>query len=492
MIFKMENISKSFFGNKVLDQVNFELKSGEVHALIGGNGAGKSTLVHIASGMLEPDNGKFYLNDRQVAIHSPLDAKKLGISVIHQNPSLIPDMSVAENIFLGTEPRLLKIFVYSLKMNWEAKRILKLLGVSINPNKLVRYTSQHEQYLISIAKSICQKSKILIMDEPTAGLTENERINLFKLINMYKSQGVGIIYISHRLDEISKICDRVTILRDGKHIVTSDVQNLPEKDMVKLMFGRDAKLYFPPILKSSRNELLKVENLTKRPLFNNVNFTLYEGEILGIAGLAGSGKSELAKTIFGHKQRDSGNIFWRQQEVVFNHPIQAVNERFGYVNENRLTSGLMMNMSVRNNLSISSLKKLNRWQFVKVNEEMDESLQNVIDLDIKLSHVDQKVKYLSGGNQQKVMLGRWLMADSAIYLLDEPTKGIDVASRSDLYLKIHELAEQGKGVLIISSDIQELLGLCHRILVMNQGCVIGSLPNHNLTEQKIVQLMNAP
>lgn len=492
MLLRMENISKSFFGNKVLDSVDFEVAAGEVHAIIGGNGAGKSTLINIVSGALPADSGKVFVDNREVDIRSAHDAHQAGISVIYQTPSVIPNMSVAENIFLGMQPRIMKMFVNQYRMNREARRILRLLGISMNPTKPAKLISPREQYLISIARAICHKAKIMIMDEPTASLSEEERQNLFKLIRKYKQEGLAIIYITHRLEEIPQICDRVTILRDGKQVITSRVDALTEREITKLMVGREIDQYFPPILRNNGKELLRVEGLSKAPFLHNVSFTLKQGEILGITGLASSGKSVLARTIFGQLKRDAGEIFWKGEPVHFRHPFQAVQQRFGYVDENRMNAGLFMNMNVSDNLTISSMDKFNRWHFFEKNEEETLSLEQIMKLDIKVSDIKQAIRSLSGGNQQKVMLGRCLMADSEMFLLDEPTHGIDVASRSDIYIKIHELAEMGKGILVISSDVTELLGLCTRIMVMRQGRLAGNVLNEQLTESDIIQLMDEP
>ncbi|MCM2533344.1 sugar ABC transporter ATP-binding protein [Neobacillus pocheonensis] len=490
MLLKMENISKYFFDNKVLDHINFQVKAGEVHALIGRNGAGKSTLINVASGLFKQDSGEIKVNDQKVNFQSTQDAQKHGIAVIHQSPNLVPNMSVAENIFLGSHPRILKFFVNFSKMRKDARKILSKLGASINPNEKVMNIPYRQHYLISIAKAIFHKSKILIMDEPTANLTEPERDHLFRLIKEYKNEGIGIVFITHKLNEIHEICDKVTILRDGKWVATHPVNEITVKEMTNLMVGYNLTHYYPPVIKQTGKELLRVENLTKKQSLASVNFSLFEGEILGIAGLVGSGKDELAKIVFGQEKKDSGRMFWRNKEIDFKHPIQAVHNRFGYVNEDRLASGLFMNMSVASNLSIASLEKLTHLNFINSHSEADQTIDKVIDLNIKLDHINQNIRYLSGGNQQKVMLGRWMMRDSDLYILDEPTMGVDIGSRSEIYLKIHELAQEGKGVVIISSDTTELLGLCNRILVMNRGRIVGNLINENVTEEDINLLMN--
>lgn len=490
MLLRLNHISKSFFDNRVLNDISLELKAGEIHALIGGNGAGKSTLINIASGVYNPDFGEIKVNDQCEHFESPYHAQHLGIGVIPQTPILIPTMSVADNIFFGIEPRILKIFVNYKQMRLEATRVLNELGVKINPKEKVMNIPVRYHYLISIAKAIVQKSKILFMDEPTANLTEQERDNLFRIIKKYKDEGVGIVFITHRLNEIHEICDKVTIIRDGKHVATHNVKDITLKEMTNLMLGYNLNHYYPPLHKTKGEELLRVENLTHKPYLENVNLTLHEGEIIGIAGLAGSGKTELAQIIFGQRKKDSGSIYWKNREINFKHPIQAVHNRFGYVNDDRLTTGLFMNMSVANNLTFASLETQNRLRLVNRNVEVDQSIDQVIDLNIKVDHIHQNVRYLSGGNQQKVMLGRWLMAESDLFILDEPTIGVDIGSRTDIYLKIHELAKRGKGIIIISSDTAELLGLCNRILVMQRGRIAANRHHGDITEEDIIHLMN--
>lgn len=489
MLLEMKDISKSFYRINVLDCVHFQLEHGEVHALVGTNGAGKTTLMKILSGIHEPDEGEIRIENKKVSIRSPIEAQRCGISIIHQEPELVPDLSIAENIFLGAEPSMLNLFVNSYQMKKRTQQLMKLMGCNLHPNTLIRDISHHEQYLVAIAKALSLQSKILIMDEPTSSISDIERDSLFKLIRAFKEQGVGIIYITHKLKEISLICDRITVLRDGKHVITREVHGLDENDAIKLMIGRELKLYFPPAITHKGESLLRVDKLTRKPWFQEVSFELREGEILGLVGLVGSGRTELAKTIFGQNQRDSGRVFWRNHEVMFKNPKQAIRHHFGYVNENRIESGLFMNMSISENLSISSMERFNRWHFIRLQAEQESALNTIIDLDIKIKHLKQEIKYLSGGNQQKVVLGKWLVADCELYLLDEPTRGIDVASKSEIYVWIHELAQQGKGVMLISSDVSELIGLCTRILVMHEGRIIDEIMHEDASEERITQMM---
>jgi len=485
MLLEVKNIDKSFFGTKVLDGINFELRAGEVHSIIGENGAGKSTLIKMIAGIYTPDEGEIYINKEKVKISCTQEAQKLGISTIYQEPMLVRSMSIAENIFLGNYPKLLGFIPNFLKMKNEARHLLQLLGCPMNPNSLVSSIDPGERYIVSIARALSRKSNILIMDEPTANLNEVERNRLYELIKEFKKQGTGMIFISHQLDEVLKISDRVTILRDGRHINTSDIKALNKREMVKQMIGKDIGHYFPPILASKGKEMLRVENLSRTPLLKNINFSLYEGEILGIAGLSRSGRTELSKIIVGQVPKESGHIYWRGKEIKLENPYEAVDERIGYVSENRLEEGLLTNMDISQNLTISSLDKFNKWQVIQRNDEQDTALEKVIELDIKLKYIHDQIKYLSGGNQQKVILGKWLVADSELLILNEPTRGIDIGSRCELYLAIHDLAQRGKGIMVISSDITELIGLCNRILVLRDGQIVDEIHHTHASEERI-------
>jgi ABC-type sugar transport system ATPase subunit len=485
MLLKLHNINKSFFGTKVLDGIGFELNSGEVHAIIGENGAGKSTLIKIIAGIYTPDKGEIYIHEEKVKISSIYDAQKLGISTIHQEPLLVPTMNIAENIFLGKYPTILRFIPNFSFMKKEARRLLELLGCPMNPKTTVSSLDPGERYIVSIARALTKKAKILIMDEPTANLNEAERNRLYALINNFKKQGIGIIFITHQLDEVIKICDRVTILRDGRLISTNNVNSMDKSEVIRQMIGKDINHYFPPIIDNQGGVMLQVENLSRAPLLKDINFSLYEGEILGIAGLSRSGRTELSKIIIGQKMKDSGNMYWRGKEIKIEHPYEAVYQRIGYVSDNRLEEGLLTNLDISQNLTISSLDKLNKWKFINLHDEQDTSLEKIMELDIKLKHIHEQTKYLSGGNQQKIILGKWLVADSELLLLNEPTRGIDIGSRCELYLAIHELTRKGKGVIIISSDISELIGLCNRILVLHDGQIIDEMHHCEASEERI-------
>ncbi len=488
MILRLHNITKSFFGTNVLSGIDFELESGEVHAIIGENGAGKSTLIKIIAGNYSPDDGEIYIENQKTKISSTKEGQRLGISTIYQEPMLVKNMSIAENIFLGNYPRLIGSIPDFSNMRKEARRLLDILGCPLDPKRIVSSLDPGERYIVSIARALSKKAKILIMDEPTASLNEVERLRLYSLIKKTKKEGVGIIFITHQLDEISKICDRVTILRDGQQIMTKSVKSLNKGEIIRNMIGKDIKHYFPPIMDCIGEELLKVENLSRAPLLRDINFSVNEGEILGIAGLSRSGRTELSKIIIGQKIKDSGKIYWRGKEIKIKKPHHAVAQKIGYVSNDRLEEGILTDMDIAQNLTISSLDKFNKWNFIDLNEEQDTSLEKIMELDIKLKHIHEQIKYLSGGNQQKVILGKWLIADSELLLLNEPTKGIDIGSRCEIYLAIHDLVQKGKGVIVISSDISELIGLCNRILVLHNGQIIDEMDHREASEEKIQRI----
>ncbi|MFC5529441.1 sugar ABC transporter ATP-binding protein [Cohnella yongneupensis] len=486
---EMFGITKKFLNTLALDQVDFSLRKGEVHALVGPNGAGKSTLMKIVNGLLTPDEGSILFEGHPKIIQSVEEAQRLGIAMLPQEPILVPDLSIAENIFLGTEETRAGFWLRSKSMKLESKRLLKILGFRCNPNTPVRKLSYSEQFIISIAKALSVKSKILIMDEPTSCLSEDESGRLFGVIRKLKHEGVSIVYITHRIKEVMQICDRVTFLRDGRNVATREVAGMSEEEAVRMAVGRGMEHYFPPVLdETDGNVLLKVQGFTQKPYFQDIDFTLYQGEILGIAGYIGSGKSQLAKSLFGEEKRDQGRMLWRNREVEFKRRRSASDLRFGFVNHNRHDEGLFMEHGVNRNLTISALDKLMPYYLGTSDKENEAALDAVIELDIKIQHLDQEVQYLSGGNQQKVMVGKWLIADCDLYLMDEPTRGVDLGTKGEIYGKLHELAASGKGVIVFSSDIHELIGLCTRILVMYQGRITAEVHHTEASAEKIMRI----
>ena len=483
---KLISISKRYINVKALEAVDFELSEGEIHALIGPNGAGKSTLMKILTGIVNPDEGNIEINRMPVQIRSIQDAQRLGIAMLQQDPILVPDLSVYENIFLGIEPSLAGLIPRTRYMKAESKRLMKMLGFPVHPNTMVRDLTYSQQSIVAIAKAMAVRSKILIMDEPTSYLSSVESMRLFDILRKLKEQGVSIVFITHRIKEVMEYCDRVTILRDGCRVLTSDVRGLTHERVVQMMLGHKPHEHFPPVLDTKGAKLIEVRELTRRPYFHNVNLELHKGEILGVAGLIGSGKSELARALFGQDKDVSGTIFWKGQQVEYKHILSSHVFRFGLVNQNRIEEGLFMDMGVTKNLTIAALNKMKRRQLIDANLELDAALDTVIDLDIKVEHMNQNVRFLSGGSQQKVLLGKWLVSDCDLYLLDEPTRGVDMGSKEEIYSAIHGIAQEGKGVIIFSSDVSELLMMCTRIAVMNKGTIVAEMHHSSATEEKLI------
>ncbi|MBJ6360613.1 sugar ABC transporter ATP-binding protein [Paenibacillus sp. GCM10012307] len=487
MILQMKAVTKKFFGVKALDQVSFNLAKGEVHALLGENGAGKSTLMKIIAGIHEPDEGEIILRGQSVRMSSPSVSQQYGISIIHQELNLNPYMTVAENIFIGREPQRMG-FVDFGKMENESSKLLEQLGLEISPKAKVSTLSIGEQQIVEILKALSLNAEILIMDEPTAVLTERESEKLFALIHKLKRQGVGIIYISHRLNELKLFCDRMTVLRDGKHVITRNFDNISEREIANLMVGRELKDLFPDKPSQFGSEILRVESLSSEPFFRDIKFSLQKGEILGFAGLIGAGRTELASAIFGDKPIHRGKVYYQGKEVSVNSPIQAVRLGFGFATEDRKQTGLLLDMSIAHNMTLPSLGKINRFGFIRRKTEKKIVHEKVEELGIKLNRVEHPVKHLSGGNQQKVVLAKWLVAETELFFLDEPTRGIDVGAKSEIYHLIAKLAAQGKGVIVISSELPELLGICNRIIVLHQGRVTGELHHSEASEHAIMAL----
>ena len=486
MILEMKRITKRFGSVIALDGVNLELAKGEAHALVGENGAGKSTLMKVLAGVHQPDSGEVILNGKSVDISSPAESQMLGIAIIHQELNLIPYLSVAENVFLGREPKNLGFVDYK-KMKKDTKALLDQFGIELSPRSLVKDLSIGERQIVEILKALSLNPEILIMDEPTAVLTDKETEKLFELIDLLKQRNVSVIYISHRLPELKRVCERLTVLRDGKWIKTDVLDHFSEHDIANLMVGRELEDMYPPLPTKFGNEILRVEGLTQNPNFQDVSFTLKEGEIVGFAGLIGAGRSELATAIFGGDPADEGIVSLKGQQVNYKNPIQAVKGGFGFATEDRKQTGLILDMSIAQNITLPNLRKYQRVGFVNRKLEKADIQEQVKNLNIKLHSVNQPVKNLSGGNQQKVVLAKWLVANTEIFLFDEPTRGIDVGAKREIYHLISNLAKEGKGVIVISSELPELLGICNRILVMHNGRISGEFNHEEATEQQLMK-----
>ena len=487
-LLRLKDISKQYPGVRALDGVGFELNAGEVHCLVGENGAGKSTLMKILSGALSKDSGEIIIDGKKVEIHSPSDALKFGIGIIYQDFKLVPELSVAENIFLGKEPVQTRVpFIDYAAMHRSARLQLAQLGEELDTTVPVRTLSVAQQQIVEIAKAISQKVTVLALDEPSAALTERELINLFTIIRRLTSEGVGIIYISHRLEEIFQIGDRVTVLRDGKVVNTSPVAEADRKSLIRWMVGRELEDEYPRFGLTRGEEIFRVENI-QAGILSGVNFSLYRGEILGFAGLVGAGRTELARVIFGADTKESGRMFLRGKEIAPRSPREAIDLGIGLLTEDRNRLGLIPEMNVIENISLSSLGDLLRGPFLDTSKET-ESVQVLIEqLRIKTPHGREPVENLSGGNRQKVILARWLLTNSKMLIFDEPTAGIDVGAKYEIYSLIGKLAGEGVGIVLISSDLPELLGVCSRIIVMHDGCITGELQRGEATQEKIMAL----
>ncbi len=482
-ILEIEDVTKSFPGVVALNKINFELIKGEVHVLLGENGAGKSTLVKILSGAYSKDSGAIYINNKKIEIKNPKHAQEIGIGVIYQELNLIPYLSVAENIFLGREFASSIGIIDSQKIFKEAKKLLDELKVDINPNALVSTLGTAQQQMVEIAKALSLNSKILIMDEPTSSLTKNEIRQLFLTIERLKRKGVTIIYISHRLEEIFEIGDRVTVLRDGNYVDTKIIAETDQSSLIKMMVNRELKDHYPKRKATVGKELLRIDKLSTDELLRNISFHLNEGEILGIYGLLGSGRTELARVIFGADNCETGEIFVSSKLTKINSPAKAIKKSIGFLTEDRKTQGLILDLCVKDNICITSLDELSKFGVIHYKSEMQVSDKYVKELKIKTTGSHQVVRSLSGGNQQKVVFAKWLNTNAKIFIFDEPTRGIDIGAKQEIYELMNRLTDKGCGIIMISSELPEILGMSDRILVMYNGEITAELENENLSQE---------
>ncbi|MEI6856869.1 sugar ABC transporter ATP-binding protein [Psychrilyobacter sp.] len=469
-ILEARGITKIFPGVKALDNVNFNLKKGEIHALLGENGAGKSTMMKIFSGVYKSDSGKVLVYGEEKEIGSPRDSMKLGIGIIYQELNLCHHLTVAQNIFLGREIE--KGIVLDKKASeFKAREILELMGTDIKPSEKVSNLSVSKQQMVEIAKALSQDIKILIMDEPTSSLSEKEVDGLFKVIRKLKSEGKSIIYISHKLDELKRITDRVTIFRDGKFIDTFQFDKVTMNEIISKMVGRKISEQFPRRNIKRGKKILEVKSFSNEKYISNINFELFKGEILGISGIVGSGRTELAKSIFGMLGNPTGKIMIEEKEVKIKSSKIAMDNGIVYIPEDRKKEGLAIGMTVSKNFSLPLLDDISTkiLGIVKQKDLKIKSNDMIKKMRIKTPHLETKVKTLSGGNQQKIVIGKWLLKDPKIIILDEPTRGIDVNAKVEIYGLMNDLKERGIGVIMISSELPELLGITDRIMIMNSG-----------------------
>lgn len=477
---EMSHISKTFSGVKVLDDIDFKIKPGEIRALVGENGAGKSTLMKILGGIYQKDrnSGPIKINGNVVEINTVADATELGISIIHQEINLAENMSVYDNMFMGSELTLGRdIFLDDNGMISKAQNVINRMGVVLDVREKVKNLSIARQQMVEISRSLLSDAKLIVMDEPTSSLTENEIEQLFEQIKKLKQAGIAVVYISHRMPEIFKLSDSITVLRDGKLIGTCLTSELTERSVISMMVGREiSEIYGLKKSNPSNENALVVKDLCNRKI-QNIEFGLRRGEILGFAGLVGAGRSEMARAIFGIDKLDSGEIFIREKKANIHSPLDAIKYKIGYVPENRKTEGLFLNDSATFNITISVLDKF--FRFIGIKKKIEHSIVKnfVSKLNIKLSSFYQKVIYLSGGNQQKILVSKWLSTDPEILILDEPTRGIDIASKSEIYHLMGDLVEKGVAIIFISSEIEEIINLSDRIIVMSEGRISGELDN---------------
>ena len=486
---EMRHISKTFPGVRALDDVSLTVMLGEVHALLGENGAGKSTLMKILAGAQPKDTGEILLNGKPVHIDSPQSAMELGISIIYQEFNLVPYLNAAENIFLGREPRAkIPSFVDFRKMYADAQAIIDRLGVKLNVRTPVNRLSVAQQQMVEIAKATSRKSRVIVMDEPSATLTEHELASLFTLIRQLQSEGVSIVYISHRLEEVFEIANRVTILRDGRWVATEKVADLDRDQIIRYMVGRELKDIIPKAPAAVKEPALRVVHLNRTGVLHDINLTVHCGEVLGLAGLVGAGRTEVARAIFGADPIDSGRIELFGKPVRIHSPESAIRHGIGLITEDRKAQGLILGMAVRENTTLANLAALSRFGFVCRAKEREAATKYVKDLRVRTPTIEQAVQNLSGGNQQKVVLAKWLFTKSKILLFDEPTRGIDVGAKTEIYQLINQLAAEGVAIIMISSELPEILGMSDRILVMHEGRIAGELSRAEATQEKIMHL----
>jgi len=489
-ILELQHISKSFTGAKaVLDSVDFNLIKGEIHALVGENGAGKSTLIKIISGILQPDTGRIILEGKEVKFRNALEAQLHGIAAVYQEPAVFPNLSIAENLFAGHY----KTLTFSKSINWKemynsAQSLLNSLGLEVDPKTLVKNLSIAERQIVEIARVLSINPKVLILDEPTSALTLEETKRLFNILKKLKNEGTSIIFISHRLEEVFEIADRVTVLRDGKYIGTRDVSKTNMDELIQMMVGRTLKDMYPKEIIKKGEVLLRVEGLSREGEFYDVSFELHKGEVLGIAGLIGAGRTELAQTIFGIRKKDKGKIYLDGKEVEINNPQSAIKHGIVYVPEDRHQYGLILPMDIACNITLPILRDLVSKGFIDRKKEEELAKRYYELLDIRAQGLWQKVMNLSGGNQQKVVLAKWLSTSPKILLLDEPTRGIDVGAKVAIYQFINRLAREGYGIILISSELSEVLGMSDTILVMHEGRIVGKFNREEATQEKILSL----
>jgi len=493
-LFRMENISKSFPGVKALDKVSFSVNKGEVHGLVGENGAGKSTLMKIMSGVFHEDEGDIYIENKKVRIDSPKRAHELGVSIIYQEFTLCPHLTVADNIFVG-RPKMKGPLISDKLMHKEAKAILDDLGINVSTHTVVRSLSVAQQQMVEIAKAISYNSKILVLDEPSATLTEREIEQMFDIIRRLQQKGVGMVYISHRMEELNQICERVTVLRDGQLIGTRNIADITMDELVKMIVGRPLENKFPQYQRTIGDVVLTARNIRRRDRTNpgrykvNVDeFHVRKGEILGISGLVGAGRTEIMRCVFGADRPESMELTMNGKRISVHSPKRAIASSIGYMTEDRKRDGLALSLEVQYNINMAYLPQLTRFLFINDKMAKRNAEEYRRKLRIKTPSLRQLCRNLSGGNQQKVVLAKWLCNEVQVLIVDEPTRGIDVGAKFEVYELLNRLSDQGVAIIMISSELPEILGMSDRILVIHDGKINGELDARTTTQEELLYL----
>lgn len=486
-LLEMRGISKSFYGNQVLHAVDFSLEAGSVHALMGENGAGKSTMMNILIGIHKKDGGTIRIEGQEVNIEKPADAKQLGIAMIHQELSSVSEMSIAENIYLGREPKKRGLLDYR-QMYRQTEELLGMLNIELNPRQRMGSLRVADQQLVEIAKAVSQDAKIVIMDEPTSSITDREVENLYSIIRDLKMRGTGIVYISHKMDEVYTITDKITVLRDGHSIATWNTAEVTNEMVIKAMVGRELTEQYPKREVEMGEAILELKKLTRKGQFEDISFKVHRGEILGLVGLVGAGRTETMQALFGMTKPESGEIILKGQKVNFSCPADAIKSGIAYVTEDRKGEGLVLPMSIGHNITLSSLKELSGKLFIRDREEKKSIVHEVENLKVKTTSPNLPVKMLSGGNQQKVVLAKWMLKDPDVIIFDEPTRGIDVGAKAEIYKLMGDFVAQGKAVIMISSEMPEAMGMSDRLVVLSNHRISGELRREEFSQKSIMQM----
>jgi ABC-type sugar transport system ATPase subunit len=482
------DVSKSFPGVRALRRVSLSVRRGEVHALVGENGAGKSTLMNILSGVYEKDSGSLKFDGKEMVVHRPLDSQRLGISIIHQELNLVPHFSVAENLFVGWEKRRARFFLDKRRTTEDARALLSRVGLDVDPGTPVMRLSLAQRQLVEVAKALATNAQLIVMDEPTSSLSAAEIQRLLDIIGELRAGGVAVVFISHKLQEVFAIADRITVIRDGEVIRTFEAGQCAEGELIQLMVGRAVADVYPRRESVVGDVFFEVRGFSRKGKFTDVSFSLRRGEILGISGLVGSGRSEVLESVFACDPRDSGEVFLDGARVEIRSPRDAIALGIGLVPEDRKLKGLLLGMAVRSNVSIASLGKVSRLGFLDFAAERTGVAAYVKQLSIKVADDTQQVLRLSGGNQQKVVLSKWFAIRPRVLLVDEPTRGVDVGAKKEIYTLLRDLTRQGVSVVMVSSELPEILGMSDRILVMHQGAVKGEVPAGEATQHGLLSM----